>query len=207
MSVVTGTLSPMTRRTAADRHSDSRPAALSAPQTIGIDVREDLTLAAATSADAVLRDFNNDGIQDLAVATFEGTVEVRLGRPHGAFAGPIVVELPGRLAALAAGDLDNDRDLDLIVLRQDKQLVTSLVNDGSGTFHIAANAATPPDPVDVLQEDLHLAADEQRLEGGIVDVHVINCQLIHGIGMAVDLGEKRIHIVELALDGERKGRH
>lgn len=130
--------------------SDSRPAALSAPQTIGIDVREDLTLAAATSADAVLRDFNNDGIQDLAVTTYEGTVEIRLGRPQGSFAGPIVVELPGKLAALAAGDLDNDHDIDLIVLRQDKQLVTSLVNDGRGGFHIAANAATPPEPVDVL---------------------------------------------------------
>src|SRR3546814_15366104 len=62
---------------------------------------------------------------------------------------------------------------------------------------------------DVCSSDLqhlNLAPDEQRLECGIVDINIVNGQLIDGLLVGIDLGEKRVHVIELALDGEGERR-
>src|SRR3546814_5110094 len=60
---------------------------------------------------------------------------------------------------------------------------------------------------DVCSSDLlNLAPDEQRLECGIVDINIVNGQLIDGLLVGIDLVEKRVHVIELALDGEGERR-
>src|SRR3546814_6243952 len=64
----------------------------------------------------------------------------------------------------------------------------------------------PAHAINVLQQHLNLAPDEQRLECGIVDINIVNGQLIDGLLVGIDLGEKRVHVIELALDGEGERR-
>ena len=65
----------------------------------------------------------------------------------------------------------------------------------------------PADEVHILEQHLDLAADEQALEGGIVDVHILDVDLLHLLGMALDAGERGFHVPQLALHGEGEGRH
>ena len=44
----------------------------------------------------------------------------------------------------------------------------------------------PADEVHVLQQYLHLAPDEQALEGRIVDVHIVDVDFLHLFGVGLD---------------------
>ena len=69
MSVVTGTLTPMTRRTAADRHSDSRPAGETGHET-GTDLLDVLVAADGRARDVrIERSSGFPLLDDAAVAT------------------------------------------------------------------------------------------------------------------------------------------
>ena len=60
----------------------------------------------------------------------------------------------------------------------------------------------PADQVHVLQQHLYFAPDEQALEGGIVEVHVLDVDLVHLVRVALDAGQCCLHVAQLALDGE-----
>ena len=62
----------------------------------------------------------------------------------------------------------------------------------------------PADAVHVLQQHLDLAPDEQALESRVFDVHVLDVDLLHRLRLGFDLGQRGLHVGELALDREGK---
>ena len=54
----------------------------------------------------------------------------------------------------------------------------------------------PADEVHVLEQHLDLAPDEQALEGGIVDVHVLDVDLLHLLGVRFDPGQRGFHVAQ-----------
>jgi hypothetical protein len=71
---------------------------------------------------------------------------------------------------------------------------------------ILGEVLSPTNTVNVLKEHFDLPTDKQGLEGRIVYVDIVNGKFINRVVVGVDLGEQRIDVRELALDGERSYR-
>ena len=85
----------------------------------------------------VIADFNNDGKPDLAASDLaNGTVVVRLQDPStpGAFLAPVTYPAIAGAGDLAAYDVDQDGDLDLLVGSSTLAQFAVLKNNGSGAF-------------------------------------------------------------------------
>ncbi|HLW87349.1 MAG TPA: FG-GAP-like repeat-containing protein [Terriglobales bacterium] len=86
--------------------------------------------------DSVVGDFNNDGIQDMAVVT-EGSspeISILLGRGDGTFSQGSVYSLSGTSPdSIFAADINNDGNLDLIVPDAARGLII-LLGIGNGAF-------------------------------------------------------------------------
>ncbi len=107
------------------------------------EVRGDFSALGAPFAIAV-GDFNHDGTPDLAIAAggdYKDDVAVLLGHGDGTF-GPPALYLAGVGGnSIAAADLDNDGNLDLVVASQ-SGYIAILMGKGDGTFQPATE--TPP---------------------------------------------------------------
>ena len=91
---------------------------------------------AAPSA-AIMRDFNGDGLVDIATAnSASGDISILLGRRNGTFQPAITLATDGA-SALTAGDLDGDGVLDLAVTTTDAAEVKLFHGQGDGTFEAA----------------------------------------------------------------------
>lgn len=98
-------------------------------------------------------DFNNDGKPDLVYGGAAGStggstdgVSLRLGNGDGTFQPPTAVGPVGdTILDLAAADLDQDGNLDVVALNIDGQFVVFYGN-GNGTFQPAAEFATTASP-------------------------------------------------------------
>ena len=99
--------------------------------------------AAGTNPSSIVTgDFNGDGIWDLAVANkISNDVTILLGQKHGGFLSQSVplADAGGRPIAIAAGDFNGDKNLDLVVADQNTNHVSILLGDGQGGF-----TAQPP---------------------------------------------------------------
>jgi hypothetical protein len=117
----------------------------------GVTVVTDPFPAAVLTAD-----FNADGKADFVVAsyTYQGTVNVFLGKGNGDFELPKGFDAGNFPGALAAGDLDNDGKLDLAVA--DTQYGLGLLfGNGDGTFQAPIKISTGLNPVGVAVADFN----------------------------------------------------
>lgn len=130
-------------------------------------------------------DFNGDGKSDLAVAnngrnSDSGSLSVLLGNGSGDFGMTVNYAAgQGKYAAasdVAAGDLNGDAKLDLVVADQDNDSVAVLLGNGNGTFQAQRTYPAGSGPVSVAVGDFN--------GDGRMDVVTTN----HGGGVSVLLG-------------------
>src|SRR3989440_1981861 len=102
-------------------------------------------------------DFNRDGIQDLAVATYLGpTVSILLGNGNGTFQPkPSLSPNSGRPASVVAGDFNGDGVMDLAVANYRSTTVSVFVGNGDGTFQPAVDFGAGNGPFAVAMADLN----------------------------------------------------
>jgi uncharacterized delta-60 repeat protein len=111
--------------------------------------------------DVIVRDFNADGIQDLAVTDVNASVKVLLGNGNGTFALPVSYAA-GLGWRLASGDFNGDGYADLVVadcgyFAPDQpppgSTVSVLLNNGDGTFAAKTEYTTGSGPLGVTVGD------------------------------------------------------
>ena len=106
----------------------------------------------------IAADFNHDGNLDLAVADYLASeVSILLGNGDGTFqkARKLSVLTP---IALAAGGLNGDRNVDLVIVEYHGNSNGSLdvfLGDGTGNFHKSASYATGVNPAAVVLADFN----------------------------------------------------
>ncbi len=115
-------------------------------------------------------DFNDDGIQDLAVSasnTGETALTILLGNGDGTFTAaatnPTVGHYPD---SIAVGDFNGDGTPDLAVSSVDDDIVTILLGNGDGTFTAGPTLNTVSTPQSVAVGDFN--------GDGIADLAVVN---------------------------------
>ncbi|MBD1209779.1 MAG: VCBS repeat-containing protein [Ignavibacteria bacterium] len=91
-------------------------------------------------------DIDNDGDLDIAAANNSGTIGLVVLQNNGLGAYTLLagtpIATPSSPAALTTGDVDGDGDIDVIVSANLSATATVLLNNGSGTYTVAASYAT-----------------------------------------------------------------
>ena len=104
----------------------------------GIFVRQTVLSAGNFSVPVSSGYFNNDGNQDLAVGSSDGTVWIYLGLGNGNFAAPNrYADGPGEAYEMAVADFNQDGKLDLAIGHQFAGLAIMLGN-GAGGFTLSS---------------------------------------------------------------------
>jgi hypothetical protein len=108
-------------------------------------------------ADVVIRDFNNDGWQDIAASNKAGyNVSVLLNKGSGKFGHSInysLIPSPYSGSKITSGDLDGDGDFDLVSLCSKLNTIGVLLNRGDGTFLPFVEYAIAHRPADIFLAD------------------------------------------------------
>ncbi len=107
-------------------------------------------------ASVVLRDFNEDGRLDLAVANSgSNTVTIRMGDGNGGFAPGSQIGTGQSPISIAAGDLNNDGHLDLAIANQSGNSVSIRLGDGLGSFSGTTTVSVNGQPHAVVLGDVN----------------------------------------------------
>ena len=160
---------------AADIFGDGRPALITANDNTrdisilrsdvpGFYVAAPMTLSPHAEG-IVTADFNRDGIMDVAVvndptckAPCNGTVTVFLGTGRGWFNGGATYAIGMHGSGIAAGDLNGDGVLDLVVTNHtpgDNSDVSVLLGNANGTFQAAQNFTMGVSSSEVFLADMN----------------------------------------------------
>jgi hypothetical protein len=86
----------------------------------------------------VVKDFNGDGIPDLAVADYAtNTVSILSGNGDGTFTAPVTFAVGSEPTSLAIGDFNGDGKFDLAVTNFHSNTISILLGNGLGSFTTA----------------------------------------------------------------------
>jgi uncharacterized protein (TIGR03437 family) len=115
--------------------------------------------AGASPGAIVVGDFNRDGRPDIAVANRVasiGGVNILLGDGNGGFQPARAIVVGGTPWAIATGDFNGDKNLDLVVASRDANNINILLGDGNGGFARAGPTyTTDPAPSAVVTADFN----------------------------------------------------
>jgi hypothetical protein len=107
----------------------------------------------ASHSTALAADLNGDAYDDFVSFNSNGYVTVLMGHGSGYLHGPALYYTGNYSNALAAGDLDNDGDTDLVTANYYSNSVGVLLGNGLGGFSAPVNFATGGSPVAVALGD------------------------------------------------------
>ncbi|NRB33048.1 MAG: VCBS repeat-containing protein, partial [Rhizobiaceae bacterium] len=111
--------------------------------------------AGVISMDVVFADFDGDGDQDAVIANSGGANELLRNNGSGVFTAETLAGGTFESTAMAAGDLNGDNHIDLVVVNNDGQANQVLINDGSGFFTATAIGGSNGHSRDVALGDIN----------------------------------------------------
>jgi hypothetical protein len=104
-------------------------------------------------------DFNGDGALDVAVVNTKinvfGKVSILLGNGDGTFQLPVSYDTGPVPVAVATGDFNGDRHIDMAVINTSTGDVSILLGKGDGTFKAAVNYLTETSPQGITVADFN----------------------------------------------------
>jgi hypothetical protein len=101
-------------------------------------------------------DFNSDGKQDIAVASYgQGTVLIRLGDGAGGFSGTSTVTVGSNPYSVAIGDFNNDGKQDFATANIGSANVSIRLGDGAGNFSGTTTVGVGTSPQEVAIGDFN----------------------------------------------------
>jgi FG-GAP-like repeat/PASTA domain/FG-GAP repeat len=121
----------------------------------GSFARGAVTALAGSHPDMATADFNKDGVPDYAVATYEGAVQVLLGRAGGGFAAVTRQSSDMQTIAVLAADFDGDGNADVAGLSAKTGRLTVSLGNGDGSFRSASRYLVGGDPWEIATADLN----------------------------------------------------
>ncbi|MBL9079936.1 MAG: VCBS repeat-containing protein [Planctomycetes bacterium] len=143
---------PLVAAAACARHS-GEIAGLQPGKEPRFETRTEIATNSVNHADFHVADFNGDSVLDMAVCSATGELRVLLGN-GASFVVTQELQIGGFPIWMAGGDLDNDGDQDLVVVRTFAQASDVWLNDGNGSFVQGAELATLNNPLSVLVQDV-----------------------------------------------------
>ena len=127
-------------------------------------------------------DINGDGKLDLAVGNYsDNTVTILLGKGDGTFLPPSgsAVRVGAGPTALALGDFNGDRKLDLAVANGTGDTLTILLGNGDGTFTPASSPPAPGSPFGLAVGDFN---GDGKLDLAVANFDVNTVTILLGNG-------------------------
>lgn len=97
----------------------------------------------ANASNPVAKDFNGDGIVDVAVTVTGGDVNVLMGQSDGTFGSAASYDIGSTGRSLQAGDFNADGFIDLVASRGGPNSYSVLLGNGDGSFVNAGTDALP----------------------------------------------------------------
>jgi hypothetical protein len=165
------------------------------------------------------REGSEDGSQVLAQPGKRGLVAARAGHEGGVDAvlllrpwSELVIQIMGGIGERSEDDdltvagVDRAATLGLDDLAECRQLGVTRSIDLAGSrverrqsIAVLDEVLLPADEVDVIEQHFDLTANQKALEGGIVDVHIVDIDLFEFLGVSFDKGERGFHVPQLSL--------
>jgi hypothetical protein len=135
-------------------------ATLTAQTSASFEMERDTNAAISAGALAV-GDFNKDGKPDVVIGggATPNDIVLRLGNGDGTFQPPVTIGQTGNPTEMAAVDVNNDGNLDVVCLEQDQNNGTGSIvvfyGNGDGTFKAPVSYSTPTVPYSMAVADLN----------------------------------------------------